>query len=310
MSLSTSLLVCGLFQMQTLGVNYCRAALRYVQQALKLELQDLLLRSGRGGETKTGLLNHQADQISSRNITSRWVLWRQGAKQLDASTTHGHIHRQSPERSQVEQQRLLNSLLISPLALSNSTSPCGPPPRLLRGTRTDTFENWFSATLSNVGITYTNCWWESVESRRWCHFEDGGGMVWVQRDSCLARTGAPRAAQPSGRASSITEPFPARFFAAHAYPELLKASVHFQRVHLLKERAAVDTSCCVRTAVWVFVDIRSSEQTVGLLYKYRVAAKFWLCKVLLFGFSSQDCSNLVFIQTNREGDEQLVSYLL
>lgn len=92
---------------------------------------------------------------------------------LKADTSTGKVLKEAKSNN----SGLLNSLVISPLALSCSMSPCGLPPRLLCAARTDTFENWFSATLSNLEIIYTNCLWESILNRHRCHGEERGEVL-------------------------------------------------------------------------------------------------------------------------------------
>jgi len=148
------------------------------------------------------------------------------------------------------------------MALLYSLSPSALPPRLLCIAETDTFENWFSATLSNLVIIYICCFWRSILKRHWCHNKESE-MVWLQWECCLtwmAHTRfcvwlPPRAIQWSGRVPFFTALFPPHFFAFHhrsdlqnnlvSHEALLKRPKHAYALRQV-ERAAVDTHHCMR----------------------------------------------------------------
>lgn len=108
------------------------------------------------------------------------------------------------------------------MALSYSLSHSAPPPRPLRIAGTDTFENWFSATLSNLVIIYTNsfCRNRGILNRHRCHYE-ANEAAWALCESCPTRTapcwGFARDTSSSctvkWKISFFTAPFPPHFFA-------------------------------------------------------------------------------------------------
>lgn len=116
------------------------------------------------------------------------------------------------------------------MALSCSLSHSAPPTRLLCTAGIDMFENWFSATLSNLVIIYTNCFWrnKSILNRHSCHYEENG-EVWVRCECYLtwtAHVGVLLSVTSSSctmkwKISLFTPPFPPHFFASchHCYLE-------------------------------------------------------------------------------------------